>query len=214
MMKIKIFVFNPVSENTYLLFDEASKEAVLIDCGAFYNEEKEALKAYIEEHELKIKYILSTHLHFDHCFGVNFATSEFNTGMGANKEDNYLLAAYNTSAARFGIRINDATPKVSYNIEEGMKFKFGNEELVALHVPGHTPGSIAYYSPTSHCVFVGDALFKGSIGRTDLPGGNFETLISAIKSELLTLPDNTTVYSGHGDKTTILEEKRHNMYLQ
>lgn len=213
-MTIKIFVFNPVSENTFLLIDEPSKEAVIIDCGAYYPEEKEELKAYVEEHELKVKYILSTHLHFDHCFGANFATTEFGTGMGANKEDNYLLAAYNTSAARFGIRINDATPKVTYNIEEGMKFYFGSEELIALHVPGHTPGSIAYYSPTSKCVFVGDALFKGSIGRTDLPGGNFETLIEAIKTKLLTLPDQTVVYSGHGDKTTILEEKKHNMYLQ
>lgn len=213
-MKIKIFIFNPVSENTFLLIDEDSKETVIIDCGAFYPEEKEELRDYVNEHELKIKYILSTHLHFDHCFGVNFATSEFATEMGANKEDGYLLAAYNASAARFGIRINDATPKIGYFIEEGMKFSFGNEELIALRVPGHTPGSIAYYSPTSKCVFVGDALFKGSIGRTDLPGGNFETLIEAIKTKLLTLPDQTLVYPGHGDKTTILEEKKHNMYLQ
>ncbi|MGL5318659.1 MAG: MBL fold metallo-hydrolase [Bacteroidales bacterium] len=213
-MRIKIFVFNPVSENTYLLIDELTKEAVIIDCGAYYPEEKDELKAYIEEHELRIKYILSTHLHFDHCFGVNFATTEFCTTMGASKEDNFLLAAYNSSAARFGIRINDSTPKIGFHIEEGMTFKFGQEELTAIHVPGHTPGGTSFYSATSKVVFVGDSLFKGSIGRTDLPGGNFETLIEAVKTKLLTLPDNTVVYSGHGDKTTILEEKKNNMYLQ
>lgn len=213
-MFIKIFTFNPVSECTYLLVDEPSKEAVIIDCGAFYEEEKEELREYVMDHGLQIKYILNTHLHFDHCFGVSFATQTFGTAMGANKEDAYLLSAYNASAARFGIRINDSAPRIGFNIEEGMSFKFGSEELQALHVPGHTPGSTAFYSPTSKCVFVGDALFKNSIGRTDLPGGNFEQLISSIKTKLLPLPDDTVVYSGHGESTTIKDEKRYNMYLR
>lgn len=214
MVKIKTFVFNPVQENTYLIWDEVSKEAILIDCGALYAEERESLKSFVESELLHVKYILNTHLHFDHTFGVNFAVQTFGTSLGGNKADAYLLGNASLSAARFGIRVDEPAPKIGFEVEEGMTFKFGNNDLVAIHVPGHTPGHMVYYAKSAEALFTGDVLFSGSIGRTDLPGGDHHQLISSIREKVLPLPEQTVVYPGHSETTTIGREKRENMYLR
>ncbi|MGL5015799.1 MAG: MBL fold metallo-hydrolase [Bacteroidales bacterium] len=214
MVNIKRFTFNPIQENTYLIWDKNSKEAILIDCGALFSEEREELSSFIEESELHIKYILNTHLHFDHTFGVHFAVNKYGTSLGANKADAYLLGNNSVSAARFGIRVNEPSPKIGFEVEEGMIFKLGEVEVAAIHVPGHTPGHMVFYCKQANALFTGDVLFSGSIGRTDLPGGDYDQLISSIKEKLMTLPDQTVVYPGHSETTTIGKERSHNTFLR
>jgi len=212
-MKIKLFVFNPFQENTYLLINE-NNECILIDPGCFEKEEKERLKAYLEENKLVLKRVLNTHLHLDHAFGNSFLTHQYGIKAEANQADEFLLKDMSRQAELFGIReIDEAAPLGNY-LNEGDKIKLGNIELEVLHVPGHSPGSLVYYAPKDKCVFVGDVLFQGSIGRTDLAKGNYDELISGIRSKLLTLPDETVVFSGHGGKTTIGDEKRGNPFLR
>jgi glyoxylase-like metal-dependent hydrolase (beta-lactamase superfamily II) len=212
-MKTKLFVFSPFQENTYLLISE-DNECILIDPGCFDEEEQERLKAYLEENKLVLKRVLNTHLHIDHAFGNSFLFHQYGIKAEANQADEFLLERVKQQALAFGLGdVDDATPLGNY-LNEGDKIKLGDIELEVLHVPGHSPGSLVYYAPKNGCVFVGDVLFQGSIGRTDLPGGNYDELISNIRSKLLTLPDETTVYSGHGPRTTIRDEKRYNPFLK
>ena len=211
-MKIKLFVFSPFQENTYLLINE-NNECILIDPGCFEKEEKERLKTYLEENKLVLKRVLNTHLHIDHAFGNSFLFHQYGIKAEANQADEFLLERMKQQAEHFGIgNVDDVMPLGNY-LNEGDKIKLGNIELEVLHVPGHSPGSLVYYAPKDNCVFVGDVLFQGSIGRTDLPGGNYDQLIGNIRSKLLTLPDETVVFSGHGQRTTIGDEKRHNPFL-
>jgi len=212
-MKIKLFVFSPFQENTYLLINE-NNECILIDPGCFEKEEQERLKAYLGENNLVLKRVLNTHLHIDHAFGNSFLFHQYGIAAEAHQADEFLLERMKQQAEMFGIGgVDDITPLGNY-LNDGDKIKLGNIELEVLHVPGHSPGSLVFYAPKSGCVFVGDVLFQGSIGRADLPGGNHNQLISNIRSKLLTLPDETVVYSGHGARTTIGEERRYNPYLR
>lgn len=212
-MKIKLFVFNPFQENTYLLINE-SNECILIDPGCFEEEEKERLKTYLEENKLVLKRVLNTHLHLDHAFGNSFLSHQYGINAEANKADEFLLKDMSRQAGLFGIsEVDEAAPLGNY-LNEGDKIKLGNIELEVLHIPGHSPGSLVYYAPKDKCVFAGDVLFRGSIGRTDLAKGNYDELISGIRSKLLTLPDETVVFSGHGPRTTIGEEKWGNPFLK
>ncbi|MDR1119782.1 MAG: MBL fold metallo-hydrolase [Dysgonamonadaceae bacterium] len=212
-MKIKIFVFNIISVNTFILYDD-THEAVIIDCGCLKADEQTALTDFIKDNKLIVKHLLNTHLHMDHAFGNTFAAQTFGLQPEGNRLDETELPPLQQQAARFGIQINDpAIPFGSY-LDDGDTVSFGLNTLHCLHVPGHSPGSLAFYSPEAACVFSGDVLFQGSIGRTDLWGGDFNTLIAGIRNKLLTLPDHTTVYPGHGSPTTIGEEKRFNRYLR
>jgi len=212
-MKIKILVFNPFQVNTYLLIND-DNEVVLIDPGCFEQEEKERLKSYLAENNLVLKRVLNTHLHIDHASGNSFLFHQYGIGAEAHQADEFLLDNMKRQAELFGIRkVDDITPLGNY-LNDGDRIKVGNIELEVLHVPGHSPGSLTYYSPQNGCIFVGDVLFQGSIGRTDLAQGNHNELISGIRSKLLTLPDETVVFSGHGSKTTIGDEKRRNPYLK
>lgn len=213
MITVKQFQFNFVGENTYLLFDE-TKEAVLIDCGCMTPEEENTLKSFISLNNLSLKKYLCTHLHFDHIIGNSFVLNTY----GLNPEANYLdvehLPKVSTQMASMGIQLPEiADIPIKHYIKDGDIIQFGNSELKALLVPGHSPGSLAFYCEADGFVIVGDALFKGSIGRTDLWMGNYETLIHSINKQLLTLPDSTTVYSGHGESTTIKQEKQNNPFL-
>lgn len=212
-MKLKIFTFNPVEENTYLLYDE-TKECVIIDPGCFYPEEKEELRQFIEEKQLTVKRLINTHLHFDHCFGLDFVKTTFGVKVEAHKGDEEFLQRLPEQAARFGFRITEQSPAIDHYIEEGEEIRFGNQVLTTIHVPGHSPGSIVFYSAENACLFVGDVLFQQSVGRTDLPGGSFELLKSGIQSKLYVLPDETRVFSGHGPETSIGFEKRNNHYIK
>lgn len=212
-MNIKIFEFNPISENTYIVYDE-TKECVIIDAGCFFPEEKSELLDFILDNELIVKHLLNTHLHFDHVFGNKFILDQFGLKAYANDKDLFLLEAMPAQMRMFGFREAEEAPEVGTLINENDIIEFGNQKFIVLAVPGHSPGSVAFYSENGECVFVGDALFRGSIGRTDLAGGSQSQLIEAIRTRLLTLPPDTVVYPGHGPKTSIREEKRSNPFLQ
>ncbi|MDE5785161.1 MAG: MBL fold metallo-hydrolase [Duncaniella sp.] len=212
-MKITRFVFNMFGENTYVVFDEKSGDAAIIDPGMLNAREEEAVAKYIVDKGLTVKHLINTHLHLDHIFGVNFIKERFGVGLEAGADDEPLLADLNGSAMRFGIRRDFDAVTLDVRLKAGERIYIGAEYLEVIDVPGHTHGGVALYSPQSKVVFTGDSLFQGSVGRTDLPGGDHATLIKSIREHLLTLPDDTMVLPGHGDATTIGHEKATNPYL-
>lgn len=211
-MNIKIFTFNPFQENTYLLFDETN-EAIIIDAGSLYDVEKQELKSYFEKNNLTLKRVLNTHLHLDHQFGNKFVFDTFGIAPEAHEKDEFLLENYPFQTQAFGLANAGEAQALKRHIEDNEKIRFGNTELTAILVPGHSPGSLAFYNEKEKILFSGDVLFLESIGRTDLAGGNYATLIKSITERLFTLPDSTVVYPGHGDSTTIGYEKTHNAFL-
>lgn len=211
-MKIKLFEFNPFPVNSYLLFDD-TKHAALIDAGMWTEKEEEELVRYIEEHELTLSCLLNTHMHFDHCMDNAFIYQKYGLSTAANAKDAFFVQNLALQASQFNIKLPRDPQEIGTYVNEGDEIHFGNTTLKALHVPGHSPGSIVYYCEKEAVMFSGDVIFKGSVGRADLPGGDFYTLIKGIKEKLLPLPDKTVIYPGHGPKTTIGEEKRSNMYL-
>lgn len=211
-MTVKTFVFSPFQENTYIVYSD-SKEAIVIDAGCYNDVEKQNLKHFIESNDLNIKYLLNTHLHLDHQFGNKFVSNTFGLKPQAHIEDEFLLENVNAQARSFGMNINEDAQNISKYIVDNEVIEFANSQILALHVPGHSPGSLAFYFEKEGMVFVGDVLFRGSIGRTDLPKGDYATLINSITKKLLPLPDSTVVYSGHGPTTTIGYEKINNPYL-
>ncbi len=213
-MKIKKFIFNDLGVNCYLLWDEDSKEAVIIDPAAFYPDEEEELKEFILQNGLKPVHSLNTHLHFDHIFGNSFIEKEFGLKSEAHDADWPWAETIGERLARFGIRYTGKIPALGRILNEGDTITFGKYKIEVLHLPGHSPGSLGYYIPEEKAVFAGDVLFRQSIGRTDFQDSDHGTLIRNIKEKLLTLPDDTIVYPGHGESTTIEAEKMGNYYLQ
>lgn len=212
-MKIKSFVFNPVQENTYILYDD-TKECVIIDPGCFYPDEKTGLLNFVVDNDLIIKHVLNTHLHFDHTFGLNFVYDQFKIETEANMADQFLLEMIPEQMEMFGFgKYTDSIPKISHYLNENDVVTFGNQRLIVLQVPGHSPGSIVFYNQASADLFVGDVLFRGSIGRTDLDGGDHNLLMEGIRKKLFTLPPDTVVYPGHGPTTTIGEEIKNNPFF-
>ena len=211
-MNIKIFIFNPFMENTYLVWDN-TKEAAIIDCGCLYKEEQVDLQNFIKENNLIVKCLINTHLHLDHQFGNAFAANAFGVLPKAHRSDEKLIENLVSQAMIFGIPQKIEAQKLGGYIEDGDEIKFGNIALKAIHILGHSQGGLCFYSEKDKILFSGDVLFAGSVGRTDLPGGNFEQLIESIKTKLLVLPEDTVVYSGHGGKTTIGTEKKNNPFL-
>ncbi len=212
-LKLKKFEFNPFPVNTYLLYDEVSKDALLIDAGMSSLNEKEELISFISNEGLCLKGLLNTHLHFDHCLGINDVIETYKVSLYASCKDEFLLKTIQNQAAKFGFKVHPCQAEVK-DVKDGDRLSFGSIVLDALHVPGHSPGSIVYYSKDLECIFSGDVLFARSIGRTDLLGGDFDTLIKGIKMKLLTLPTSTIVYPGHGPSTTIGSEQSANFYLR
>lgn len=213
-MKLKKFIFNRIQVNTYLLTDENTFETIIIDPGCQSNEEKKILSQYIEENQLKIRMVLNTHLHFDHIYGNRYIQEKYGVGAIGSKEDVFFLNHYQDLLALFEMPIDeDALPLQKY-ITDGDCLQLASMELHVLAVPGHSPGGLAFYMPKENCVFVGDTILEGGIGRTDLHRGNYDTLLNSIKTKLLSLPDDTIIYSGHGRSSTIKYEKLNNPYLQ
>jgi glyoxylase-like metal-dependent hydrolase (beta-lactamase superfamily II) len=210
-MEIYKFVFSPIEVNTYILADK-SGDCAIIDCGCYGKNESAELASFINEKKLKPVLLLNTHCHLDHIFGNKFILDNYGlkTHSCELEEANRKNAVQH--AAHYGLKM-ETTPEPESFISDNQKIVFGDAELTALHVPGHTAGSIAFYSEQNGCVFTGDALFAGSIGRADLPGGNFEILIKSIKTKLFVLPPATVVYSGHGNETTIEQEMKTNPYF-
>jgi glyoxylase-like metal-dependent hydrolase (beta-lactamase superfamily II) len=212
MLQIECFTFNAFQENTYLLINE-NKECWVVDPGMYENDELSYFTTYISTHGLKPQSIINTHTHLDHIFGVNGLKNEYDIPFGIHTTDLPVLNGAAGAAMLFGFNFRNI-PKVDFYIEANTPLSLGTDILDVRYTPGHSPGSISFYYAADNWVIGGDVLFNGSIGRTDLPGGNFDTLIKSIKTELFTLPDNTLVYSGHGPTTNIGQEKKHNPFLQ
>lgn len=212
MISIKSFEVNYFSENTYLLYDE-TKEAVLIDCGCLRMEEQVELSDFITANRLTLKRYLCTHLHLDHVFGNEFVLKTYGLSPEAHKADEEKLPSPAEQARAFGVPIKIKEVPVQHYLVNGERIKFGNSELEVLTVPGHSPGGLAFYNAKNGFVIVGDSIFAGSIGRTDLWGGNQDVLLAALQNKILSLPDETIIYPGHGPETRVIDEKLENPYL-
>jgi len=199
-------------ENTYVVWDK-SNEAAIIDCGCLYENEERQLKQFINDNKLTVKHLINTHLHLDHQFGNYFAAQTFGVLPKAHKDDEKMIANLKSQAMIFGIPVQVEQQNLGGYLDEKGEICLGNIILKVIHVPGHSAGHLCFYSEKEKVLFSGDVLFAGSIGRTDLPGGNFEQLIKNIKEKLLTLPDETAIFCGHGEKTTIKQEKQYNPFL-
>jgi glyoxylase-like metal-dependent hydrolase (beta-lactamase superfamily II) len=210
MVQIKIFVFNAFEENTYLLRDE-SKECVIIDPGCYDTKEKEILKSYIDKEALKVTALVNTHAHIDHVLGNAFVRNTYGIDLLMHKAELPVLQANPSLAGMYGFPKYESVKPDGF-LEADDIIEFGNSKLEVLHVPGHAPGHIALYDRTNAYCLVGDVLFSGSIGRTDLPGGDFDTLIKSIHKKLFTLGDDVRIYPGHGPATEIGIEKRSNPF--
>lgn len=213
MIVVQPFIVNYFSENTYILHDD-TKEAVIIDCGCINEAEENMIVRYIEENDLKLKHSLCTHLHLDHIFGIDFIYKTYGLRPEAHKTEVEGLPSPDEQAGLFGLPMKINFPHVEKYIVGGEKISFGHSELIALLVPGHSPGSLAFYNQKNGYLFSGDAIFAGSIGRTDLWGGNMEILLAAIHDKILSLPDDTIIYPGHGTETTVYAEKMSNPFLK
>jgi glyoxylase-like metal-dependent hydrolase (beta-lactamase superfamily II) len=211
MIKIEKFVVNPLGENSFIVSDETG-ECIFIDPGFYFSEEHDEIKAYVAENNLKPVKITNTHCHFDHIMGVEFVRKEYTVPLCAHRDDAFWIGNAVEQAKRFGFNMNPVQP-INEFLVENETIKFGNTELVVIHVPGHSPGHVVFYNKEAEVLIAGDVLFYGSIGRTDLPGGNYEQLITNIKTKLFVLPDSTKVYCGHGPETTIGFEKSSNPFL-
>ena len=190
------------------------KECAIIDPGCYGNEENGALKAFIENNQLKVVLLLNTHSHLDHIFGNAFVAKTWSVIPKVHPLDEPIYSNFEMSAQRFGIPTHTLPPEPSYTLEEGRSEFLGDQELEVMFLPGHCPGHVAFIHHESKTILSGDVLFERSIGRTDLPGGDHYTLIKSIKEKLFLLPNDYTVYSGHGRPTSIGAEKKHNPYLQ
>lgn len=212
MLKIKKFVFNPFSQNTFVISDELSN-ALIIDPGCYHLHEEKELVDFIQLNKLNVNAILHTHSHLDHMFGTDFISNKYNVDVFLHKDDEVTYNAFEKVCSMYGIPIKAKhSLNIKYfNLSEG--FSIGRHLLEIRFVPGHAPGHVVFYNAEFEFVINGDCLFQGSIGRTDLPGGNHEQLIKAIKSELFTLPKNTKVYCGHGPETNIGDEINNNPFL-
>lgn len=211
MFQIKVFTFNPVQENTYLLYNEHN-ECIIIDPGCYYDHEKDELQSFIIFNKLEPKILLNTHCHLDHVFGNKFISEEFNLTLQTHLLEKTILEMAPTSGLMFNLPFDNYQGEVTY-LEEGDRVSLREDELEVIHVPGHSPGSICFYCAKQHFVIGGDVLFQNSIGRTDLPYGSHEDLIRNIKEKLFKLPGDVKVYPGHGPATTIGEEIKANPYL-
>lgn len=214
MLNITRFIFNNFGENTFLAVDEATGEAAVIDPGMLSEREKEAFSRYIEDNHVKLTQIILTHAHLDHCFGANYVRTKYGIPVKAHAADEPLAKVLHLQTRSFGMQ-----QAVSEGVEFDVRLKendiisIGESRLRVIHVPGHSPGGIALYDERDGLAFVGDSIFAGSIGRTDLEGGDYKTLIDSLKTKILTLPYKTVLIPGHGEATTVASEKKTNPFL-
>jgi len=213
MIKLKALVFNPFQENTYILWDDESLEAVIVDPGCSNEMEEKQLRQFVEENNLKIKYFFNTHCHIDHVLGNKYIKDNYECHFYAPELDIPLLDNVVKQAKMFGLEV-DSSPTPDHYITEDLSLNLGKSEIIFLFTPGHTPGEYCILLDKENICISGDVLFLEGIGRTDLWGGNYDTLLQSISEKLFTLRDEVTVFPGHGDKTTIGYEKLHNPFLK
>lgn len=212
MLYLQSFTFNGFQENTYLIIND-KKQCWIADPGMFDNDETKQLTDFITAQQLIPQGIINTHAHLDHIFGVQPLIDLYGIPFSIHEQEMPVLKNAPVSAAMFGIRFNPTFTPAQY-INESLPLHLGDDTLEVRFTPGHSPGSVVFYYPASKWVIGGDVLFQNSIGRTDLPGGDFDTLINSIRTQLFTLPDDTTVHPGHGPATLIADEKQYNPFLQ
>ncbi len=212
MTEVVQLTFNPFQENTYLLYDD-TKQAVVIDPGCLEAWEKRELERTIEQLNLTPVRLLNTHCHLDHVFGNRFVAEKYNLSLEIHSGEIPVLERAPQAALLYGVPYPELSPAPGNFIEDGGFIEFGNTRLEAILTPGHSPASLSFFCKESNFLIAGDVLFYGSIGRTDLPGGDYDTLIESIVNRLLPLGDEVKVYPGHGKATTIGFEKRHNPFL-
>lgn len=212
MLQIRSFEFSPIQENTYILYNQFN-ECIIIDPGCYFDEEKETLSRYIADAGLKPVMLLNTHCHLDHVFGNKYVAEKYGLELRIHQGERKVLDFAPASGLMYNMPFDNYQGDIEY-IDAGEIIKLGEDELKVLFTPGHSPASISFYNANDGFLISGDVLFYRSIGRTDLPGGDFETLINSIRTQLFVLPDSTKVYSGHGPATTIGDEKRENPFVQ
>ena len=211
MLKIKVFTFSPIQENTYVVYNEKN-ECLIIDPGCYFPEEQQELKAFIDKRGLLPKWLVNTHCHLDHVFGNKFIAETYGLTLHLHQKEEVVLQFAPTSGLMYDMPFDNYQGEFIF-LDEGDTITLGDDELEIIHVPGHSPGSICFYCKAQNFIIGGDVLFNGSIGRTDLPMGDHNTLLKNIKEKLFLLPDDVIVYSGHGPETTIGVEKKSNPFV-
>ncbi len=211
-MQIQTFTFNPFSTHTYVVASEG--EAAIIDAASSRADEHAQVRAYVEENGLTVKHLLLTHAHLDHVFGCAALSEAYGLDWALHPADRIVLQHAGEQARFFGTPLDAPPPATTLPLAEGDAVAFGALRWTVHHVPGHSPGSVAFYDAANGVVFAGDVLFRGSIGRTDLPLGDLPTLQKSLHETMLALPDATRVLPGHGPETTVGYERRHNPYLR
>jgi hydroxyacylglutathione hydrolase len=211
MFTVKAFVFNPVQENTYLLYNEKGN-GIMIDPGCYFDQERDELVYFMEQNKIKLQLLLNTHCHLDHVFGNQWIHETYDLLLHIHEKEKQVLDFAPASGLMWNLPFDNYNGEFVW-LKEGEEILLDDDRLAIRFTPGHSPGHVCFYSKEQGFVIGGDVLFKQSIGRTDLPGGNFDTLIASIKTQLFTLPDDTIVYSGHGPETTVGYEKKHNPFL-
>ncbi|NWF90492.1 MAG: MBL fold metallo-hydrolase [Ignavibacteriaceae bacterium] len=212
MIEVKKFVFNPFLENTYVIWSDENNEAMVIDPGCFSEEEENELTSFIAQRKLNVKYLITTHCHIDHIFGCAHIKEKYNPVFIIPEHDLQLLKNVKIQAEMFGVEIK-IPPLPDLYLNEDISLSLNQSHINFIFTPGHTPGEFCIYLPKEKILFSGDVLFRESIGRTDLWGGSYEDLIKSIKDKLLVLPIDVRVFPGHGEETTIGEEKLKNPFL-
>ncbi len=212
MLAIHCFSFNPVQENTYILYNDRH-HALIIDPGCYFSAEQETLKKFLTDHQLQPVQLLNTHCHLDHVFGNKWVSKTFGLELYLHPDEEIVLANAPASGLQWGLPFENYAGPLHF-LHEGDTITLDEDQLRVIAAPGHSPGSICFYCEAQNFIMGGDVLFNGSIGRTDLPGGDFATLVQHIREKLLVLPGQTVVYPGHGPSTTIGNEKANNPFLK
>jgi hydroxyacylglutathione hydrolase len=212
MIKIYKFIFNPFAENTYIIWDELSGKAIIIDPGCSNQNEENRLKEFIFSNNLSPEFLINTHCHIDHIMGNKFVKEEFKVDLISPEEDIFLIKSQGEQAGLFGLEIKKSPYPDKY-LSEDLILNFNGIGIKFLHTPGHSPGGYSIYFPNDKVCFTGDTLFRDAIGRTDLYHGDYKTLIDSIHAKLFSLPDEVIIYPGHGEESTIGYEKKFNQFL-
>ena len=204
---------NPFGMNCYILWSAPGGECIVIDPGMMLDSEREMISSFIDGNKLTVKHILLTHCHIDHACGAKWLAQRYGVEIEAGADEAVIAQSMPLQAQRFGLKIDSTPLSIDNTLAEGDIITLAGEDIKVLETPGHSPGSLSFYFPDSEVVVTGDVIFQSSIGRTDLPGGSFSQLIDVIKTKILTLPTDTVIAPGHGDTTTVGDEKIYNPYI-
>lgn len=213
MIKVKQFQFSLFGVNTYLVIDEATRMAAVIDPAMDDVHEETQFSDYVKNHDAEVSQIINTHMHLDHCFGINYVKNKYGVPIKAHGADSILAEIIDQQYQMFGMPPKGEKVIIDVELTDGELVSVGESQLQVIATPGHTQGGICLYNKETKLLFSGDTIFKGSVGRTDLPGGDQRTLIRSIRERILSLPDDVTILPGHGPATTVAYEKIHNPYI-